>query len=215
MCDELFFVTSFTIELRQKKKLWWGERHCLNHKDSTCCHIVFTFYRPCALLLHPCQGCWMAMWLLNGHVDESHIQQQYIGLLTWALNTLTDYMILAITGTEWCVPCRTFRLQVSYNTFPSPWPSYYCLLSHQLLQIANPSFFILLEKPGAKGIVGYLMDSQEHKAKCFCQSNGETKSMDFGGKDHTALTVSTVRSVPGVAESINLMLLQWFFYEEL
>lgn len=28
---------SFTIELRQK--LWRGERHCLNHKDSMCCHV--------------------------------------------------------------------------------------------------------------------------------------------------------------------------------
>lgn len=40
----------------------------------------------------------------------------------------------------------------------------YCLLSHRLLQTANPSFFILLEKPGVKGIVDQLIDLQEHKA---------------------------------------------------
>lgn len=69
-------------------------------------------------------GWWIATWI--------KAIQQYIGLLTWTHNILTNYMKLAITWTEWCVPCTTFRLQVCYNTFPSQWPSYYCLLSHQL-----------------------------------------------------------------------------------
>lgn len=36
------------------------------------------------------------------------------------------------------------------------------LLSHQPLQTANPSSSHLLEKAGAKGIVGRIMDSPEH-----------------------------------------------------
>lgn len=44
--------------------------------------------------------------------------------------------------------------------------------------------------------------------------------MDFGGKDHEALTEITACSVCGDVESITLMSLQWFhmnciFFEEL
>lgn len=39
--------------------------------------------------------------------------------------------------------------------------------------------------------------------------------MDLGGKDHEALTESTVYSVSAVAERIKSVILQLFFYKEL
>lgn len=51
----------------------------------------------------------------------------------------------------WCLQSLTFGLHVCHNTFPSQWPSYCSLLSHQLLQTANPSFFLSIRKTRSQG----------------------------------------------------------------
>lgn len=164
---------SCATQLNLRQKLWWGQKGSGNHKVPMSCHVFLTSYSLCALQLYP-EFMYNTSGLICHGYKVANIGMRTIynftGLLTQTLNALTNYMVLAITWTECCVPCMTFSLQVCYNSFPSQWPSYVCLLSHQLLQTAINCCKLpilhsrFIRKSRSQRYCGRVIDSWEHKA---------------------------------------------------